>query len=125
MKRVKFNVVDYFPKVTEIDYSELVTEPGLVLSMREIYNRYVAMGIDPLKGDLIDDDEDPDSTDMYDPEVDDKLDVMHEAQQQAERGYARVSKKRSARPQDEAPDKEPDPDQKPEKSEQSGDDKGE
>lgn len=93
MKRVKFNVVDYKEKPINIDYSELVTEPHQVLSMREIYQRYVAMGVDPLKGELIDDDEDLEQSVILDPEIDDKLDLLHEMDQQR---HAGARKQRSA-----------------------------
>lgn len=74
---MSWNVVDYVEKPINIDYSEKVTEPGQVLSMREIYNRYVAMGVDPLHGDLVDDDDD--DKDMYTPEVDEPLDALQQA----------------------------------------------
>lgn len=98
MKRKSFNVVDYdYTKhLPVIDYSEKVTEPGLVLSMREIYQRYAAQGIDLLNGDLVDDQESPDDTEFFD--GDDRLDALQAAahirhvQESAEHSARRAAK---------------------------------
>lgn len=76
MKKVEFSAAeyDYTKTYPDIDYSERITESGLVLSMREIYNRYAAMGVDVLNGDYVDDDDDPDRTEIE--EFDDPLDVL-------------------------------------------------
>lgn len=81
MAKNVWNVQDYdYTKVTNpVDYSEQVTEPGLVLSMREIYVRYAAMGVDPFAAQIEDDN--LDDLDMSDVEFDDNLDVLHHAQQ--------------------------------------------
>lgn len=70
---------DYTKVINPVDYSELVTEPGLVLSMREIYVRYAAMGVDPFAAQIEDDN--LDDLDMSDVEFDDNLDALHYAQQ--------------------------------------------
>lgn len=80
MVKKEWSVMDYDYTQTypDVDYSEIVTEPGLVLSMREIYNRYAAQGIDLLKGELVkDDDRDFEMSDYV---PDDNLDVMQQAQ---------------------------------------------
>lgn len=76
MKKVKWSVCDYDYTKTypNIDYSEKVTESGLVLSMRQIYERYAAMGMDLLNGEFVKDEEDPDNT--FIDEFDDDLDVL-------------------------------------------------
>lgn len=124
MARKSWNVVDFELKLPDIDYSEIVTEPGLVLSMREIYNRYAAMGVDLLHNgnELIRDNDELDD-EMYDPEVDDNVDILAHAS--AMRSGAteelRRKKKLSVRKKDEAPE-EPEqvvekPKEKPEQSE--------
>lgn len=77
--RKSWNVVDYdwTQHPNPVDYSEKVTEPGLVLSMRDIYQRYAAQGIDLLSGEFVQDDEDPDNTEFLD--ADDDLDVLQHA----------------------------------------------
>lgn len=79
MKHQEWSVLDYDYTKTypDIDYSEVVTEPGLVLSMREIYDRYAAQGVDLLSGELVKDDDLDEQ--YYDPEVDDNLDVLQQA----------------------------------------------
>ena len=79
---------DYTKTYPDIDYSEKVTEPGLVLSMREIYNRYAAQGIDLLAGELVQDD-DRDS-DMMDFAPDDNLDVLQQSQLLRQRSVDRM-----------------------------------
>lgn len=81
MAKNVWNVQDYdYTKVTNpVDYSEQVTEPGLVLSMREIYVRYAAMGVDPFAAQIEDDN--LDDLEMSDVEFDDNLDALHYAQQ--------------------------------------------
>lgn len=78
-KHKEWSVLDYDYTKTypDVDYSELVTEPGLVLSMREIYNRYAAQGVDLLAGELVnDDDHDEDMSDFM---PDDDLDVLQQS----------------------------------------------
>lgn len=81
MAKNVWNVQDYdYTKVTNpVDYSEQVTEPGLVLSMREIYVRYAAMGVNPFAAQIEDDN--LDDLEMTDVEFDDNLDALHYAQQ--------------------------------------------
>lgn len=76
MKKIEFCTADYDYKKTypDIDYSERITESGLVLSMRQIYERYAAMGVDLLHGEYVDDDQDPDDTMIED--FDDPLDML-------------------------------------------------
>ena len=79
MKHQEWSVLDYDYTKTypDIDYSEVVTEPGLVLSMREIYNRYAAQGVDLLSGELVkDNDRDEQMSDFV---PDDDLDVLQQA----------------------------------------------
>lgn len=100
MKHQEWSVLDYDHTKTypDIDYSEVVTEPGLVLSMREIYNRYAAQGIDLLSGELVkDDDRDEQMSDFV---LDDDLDVLQQASQLRQRAADRP--KRSARTADKA-----------------------
>ena len=68
---------DYTKTFPDIDYSEKVTEPGLVLSMREIYNRYAAQGVDLLRGELEKDDDRDEQMSEFVP--DDDLDVLQQA----------------------------------------------
>lgn len=68
---------DYTKTYPDIDYSEKVTEPGLVLSMRQIYERYAAQGIDLLHGDLVEDDDADEVFEDFAP--DDDLDVLAHA----------------------------------------------
>lgn len=114
--RKSWNVVDYdYTKtMADIDYSEVITEPGLVLSMREIYHRYAAQGVDLLSGDLLLDEEDPDDTEFID--ADDDLDVMQYAtsvrhrQASAEHSARRAkkdSKKESGKTENSKPKEEP------------------
>lgn len=76
MKKVEFCTADYDYTKTypDIDYSQRVTESGLVLSMRQIYERYASMGVDLLHGEYVDDDQDPDDT--MDQDFDDPLDML-------------------------------------------------
>lgn len=95
MKHQEWSVLDYDYTKTypAVDYSEVVTEPGLVLSMREIYNRYAAQGIDLLSGELVkDDDRDEQMSDFV---PDDDLDVLQQASLLRQRAADRP--KRSAR----------------------------
>lgn len=95
MKKVDFCAADYDYTKTypDVDYSERVTESGLVLSMREIYNRYAAMGVDVLHGEYVDDDDDPDRTEIE--EFDDPLDVLQRSNALQSREIP--SRKRKAR----------------------------
>lgn len=98
---------DYTKTYPDIDYSEKVTEPGLVLSMRQIYERYAAQGIDLLHGDLVEDD---DADEVYeDFAPDDDLDVLAHAKQleriggerqRAVKHSANKTKKASEKPSD-------------------------
>lgn len=103
---------DYTKTYPDIDYSEKVTEPGLVLSMREIYNRYAAQGIDLLGGELVQDD-DRDS-DMMDFAPDDNLDVLQQSQllrqRSADRMHSASKQKKRSRSEREEP--KPDPEKK-------------
>jgi len=114
--RKSWNVVDYdYTKtMAQIDYSEVISEPGLVLSMREIYQRYAAEGIDLLSAERVVDDEDPDQTEFLD--ADDNLDVLQYAssvrsrQAVAEHSARRAgkgSKKEPVKPDDTKPKEEP------------------
>lgn len=78
MKRVKWNVVDYNPDehINKIDYSEKVTEPGLVLSMREIYYRYAAAGVDLLDSSRLTLEDDDYDEDILSPEFEEKTDAF-------------------------------------------------
>lgn len=116
MARKSWNVVDFELKLPDIDYSEKVTEPGLVLSMREIYNRYAAMGVDLLHNgnELVRDNDELDD-EMYDPECDDNVDILAHASAMRSGATDEIRRKKrlSARTKDEAP-KEPEPvDEKP------------
>lgn len=124
MARKSWNVVDFELKLPDIDYSEIITEPGLVLSMREIYERYAAMGVDLLHNgnELVLDNDELDD-DMYDPEVDDNIDILAHASVMRSGATEELRRKKrlSARTKDEAP-KEPDqedekPKEKPKQSE--------
>lgn len=99
MKKFEWSVCDYDYTKTypDIDYSERVTESGLVLSMREIYNRYAAMGMDLLNGDIELDDDDPDKTDI--PEFDDDLDVLERSKSIKSSVTAVPRKKPASKPQ--------------------------
>lgn len=115
---------DYTKTYPNIDYSEVITEPGLVLSMREIYNRYAAAGVDLLNGQLVEDPDD-DSV-MHDFDPDDNVDVLAQARDMQRIGSERQrTSKRSASKTEKAPEKEPDQSKEPDKSEQSGDAEGE
>lgn len=95
MKHPEWSVLDYDYTKTypDVDYSEVVTEPGLVLSMREIYNRYAAQGVDLLAGELVhDDDHDEDIGDFM---PDDDLDVLQQSHLLRQRAADR--QERSAR----------------------------
>lgn len=86
---------DYTQTYPDIDYSEIVTEPGLVLSMREIYMRYAAQGLDLLKGELIEDDDHDEEFVDFAP--DDDLDVLAHAAELRRNGSERQrASKRSA-----------------------------
>lgn len=100
---------DYTKTYPDIDYSEKVTEPGLVLSMREIYNRYAAQGIDLLAGELVPDDER--DSDMTDFAPDDNLDVLQQASLLRQRSADRLhsaSKRKKGEPSEPVEPK-PDP----------------
>lgn len=89
MVKKTWSVMDYdytktYPKV---DYSELVTEPGLVLSMREIYMRYAAQGVDLLNGELVEDDDHDEEFVDFAP--DDDLDVLAHASELKRNGSER------------------------------------
>lgn len=75
-KLMSWNSAMYVERPTGIDYSEVVTEPGQVLSMREIYQRYVAMGVDLTRGELVQDSDDDLDSPVYDPEIEDRLDAL-------------------------------------------------
>lgn len=92
MKHQEWSVLDYDYTKTypDIDYSEVVTEPGLVLSMREIYNRYAAQGIDLLAGTLEKDDDS--DVEMNDFVPDDDLDVLQQAHLLRQRAADRTLK---------------------------------
>lgn len=81
MVKKEWSVVDYDYTNTypDIDYSDKVTEPGLVLSMRQIYERYAAQGIDLLHGELVEDNDADDVLEDFAP--DDNLDVLAHAKQ--------------------------------------------
>lgn len=100
---------DYTKTYPQIDYSEVVTEPGLVLSMREIYNRYAAQGVDLLSAELVKDD-DRDS-DMMDFVPDDNLDVLQQSKLLRQRSVDRLhsaSKRKKGEPSEpEEPKPEP------------------
>lgn len=95
MKHQEWSVLDYDYTKTypDIDYSEKVTEPGLVLSMREIYNRYAAQGVDLLSGELLKDDDRDEQMSEFVP--DDDLDVLQQASLLRQRAADRL--KHSAR----------------------------
>lgn len=97
MKKVNWSVCDYDYTKTypAIDYSEKVTESGLVLSMRQIYERYAAMGMDLLNGEFVQDDEDPDNT-LID-EYDDDLDVLQRSRSIQDRETPTRRKTRQAK----------------------------
>lgn len=118
MVRVNWNVVDYVEKPNPIDYSELVTEPGLVLSMREIYERYAAQGINLLDGELIPDD-DADE-DIYDPEVEEPVDYLHAAASMRASSTRPRGKRSASKPEDSEESKTQTSSEKPKQSE--GDD---
>lgn len=102
MKHQEWSVLDYDYKKTfpDVDYSEKVTEPGLVLSMREIYNRYAAQGVDLLSGDLVKDDDRDEQMSEFVP--DDDLDVLQQATLLRHRAAASFN--HSARTAKEAPE---------------------
>lgn len=105
-----FTAADYDYKKTypQIDYSEIVTEPGLCLSMREIFNRYAAAGVDLLSGQLeSDSDDDPE---LHDFDPDDNLDVLQQASLLRQSAQDRT---RSARRTKKATDKEPEKQEPP------------
>jgi hypothetical protein len=96
---------DYSTTYPDIDYSEVVTEPGLVLSMQEIYNRYAAQGVDLLSAELVPDD-DRDS-DMMDFAPDDNLDVLQQSyllrQRSADRKHSASKQKKGEHREPEEP----------------------
>lgn len=121
--RKSWNVVDYdYTKtMAQIDYSEVVTEPGLVLSMREIYQRYAAEGIDLLHADLVPDEEDPDATEFVD--ADDDLDVLQYASSvRSKQAAAERSARRAGKGSKKEPDKTEDTKPKEEPKQNEGDD---
>ena len=121
--RKSWNVVDYDYTKTQakIDYSEVVTEPGLVLSMREIYQRYAAQGIDLLSPELVPDDEDPDTTEFID--ADDDLDVLQYASSvRSRQALAEHSARRAKKGSKEEPSKTEDSKPKEEPKQSEGDD---
>lgn len=92
MKHKEWSVLDYDYTKTypDVDYSEVVTEPGLVLSMREIYNRYAAQGVDLLSGELVKDDDRDEQMSEFVP--DDDLDVLQQASLLRQRAADRTLK---------------------------------
>lgn len=87
-----FDPADY---KNPIDYSERVTEPGLVLSMREIYNRYAAAGVDLLSPTFEQDNLD-DSEVIEDPIVEEKTDLAYQVIQHRSRGLEREKRQKQA-----------------------------
>lgn len=91
-RRVKWSVCDYKDEDfnNQIDYSEVRTEPGLVLSMRDIFRRYAAQGINLLEQEVPDDDGvmDVDIDDVF--EMSDLTDVLHHQQQVGSRRVSKV-----------------------------------
>lgn len=119
MKHQEWSVLDYDYTKTypDVDYSEVVTEPGLVLSMREIYNRYAAQGVDLLSGELVKDDDRDEQMSEFVP--DDDLDVLQQASLLRQRAADRTLKHsaRTAKKAPEEPDKKDSEEKKDERSE--------
>lgn len=121
--RKSWNVVDYdyTKSLAQIDYSEVITEPGLVLSMREIYQRYAAEGIDLLSAERVEDDEDPDQTEFID--ADDDLDVLQYASSvRSKQAAAEHSARRATKGSKKEPGKTEDTKLKEEPKQSEGDD---
>lgn len=110
---------DYTQTYPDVDYSELVTEPGLVLSMREIYMRYAAQGVDLLHGELVEDDDHDEEFVDFAP--DDDLDVLAHAAELRRNGSERQralkrSESKSKKPAKPAEDSSSEGDDKPKQS---------
>lgn len=92
-----FTQADYDPAKhpNTIDYSERVTEPGLVLSMREIYQRYAAAGVDVFHPQF-----EPDNLDEQEiakePVIEEKTDLAYEVIVNRSRGLERQKQIRQA-----------------------------
>lgn len=121
--RKSWNVVDYdyTNTMAQIDYSETITEPGLVLSMREIYQRYAAEGIDLLSAERVEDTDDPDQTEFID--ADDDLDMLQYASSVCSRqASAEHSARRAKKGSRQEPGKTEDTKKKEEPKQSEGDD---
>ena len=92
-----FTQADYDPAQhpNTIDYSERVTEPGLVLSMREIYSRYAAAGVDVSHPKFEPDDLDEQEL-FLDPVIEEKTDLAYEVVSNRIKGLERQKQMRQA-----------------------------